>query len=168
MRLSQIIRSGFVCFEMSTRDEPPEDPDYDRDRHVRSVKREAVGEICDLFDSSGQVHNRTKLFKDLWNREKRATTALGSAIAIPHVRTMQARGLVMGFSRSTDGLSFGAPDDQPAHLFFSIIGPRHEEAAYLKIYREIAQIFRYPTAHQALMEASNEWEVIRVLEGHVE
>jgi hypothetical protein len=42
------------------------------------------------------------------------------------------------------------------------------EAAYLKIYREIAQIFRYPTAHQALMEASNEWEVIRVLEGHVE
>ena len=99
---------------------------------------------------------------------KRATTALGSAIAIPHVRTMQSRGLVMGFSRSTDGLPFGAPDDQPAHLFFSIIGPRHEEAAYLKIYREIAQIFRYPNAHQALMEASNEWEVIRVLEGHVE
>ena len=25
MRLSQIIRNGFVCFEMSTRDEPPED-----------------------------------------------------------------------------------------------------------------------------------------------
>lgn len=168
MRLSQIIRSGFVCFEMSTRDEPPEDPDYDRARYVRAVKRTAVGEICDLFESSGQVLNQTKLFKDLWNREKRATTALGSGIAIPHVRTMQARNLVLGFSRSLGGLPFDAPDGQPVHLFFSIIGPRHEEAAYLRIYREIAQVFRYPAAHQMLMEASSEWEVLRVLEGHVE
>ena len=168
MRLSQIIRRGFVCFDMSTRDEPPEDPDYDRARYVRSVKREAVGEICDLFDSGGQVLNRTKLFNDLWNREKRATTALGSGIAIPHVRTMQARGLVLGFSRSADGLSFDAPDSQPVHLFFSIIGPRHEEATYLKIYREIAQIFRYPGAHQMLMDASSEWEVLRVLDGHID
>lgn len=168
MRLSQIIRGGFVCFEMSTRDEPPEDPDYDRDKYVRSVKRNAITEICGLFDGGGQVLNQTKLFKDLWNREKRATTAMGSGIAIPHVRTMQARSLVLGFSRSGAGLPFDAPDGQPVHLFFSIIGPRHEEAAYLKIYREIALIFRYPAAHQMLMEASSEWEVLRVLDGHVD
>ncbi len=168
MRLSQIIRAGFVCFEMTTRDEPPEDPDYDRARHVRGVKREAVGEICDLFESGGRVHNQTKLFKDLWNREKRATTAVGSGIAIPHVRTMQARSLVMGFSRSTCGLSFDAPDDQPVHLFLSIIGPRHEEQAYLKIYRQIAKLFNYPATHQMLMEATSEWEVLRVLDGHLE
>jgi len=168
MRLSQIIRSGFVCFEMATRDDPPEEPDYDRAKYVRSVKRTAVSEICDLFDNGGQVLNRAKLFKDLWNREKRATTALGSGIAIPHVRTMQARSLMLGFSRSLRGLSFDSPDGQPVHLFFSIIGPRHEEAAYLKVYREIALIFRYPAAHQMLMEASNEWEVLRVLDGHVE
>jgi mannitol/fructose-specific phosphotransferase system IIA component (Ntr-type) len=81
---------------------------------------------------------------------------------------MQTRDLVMGFSRSAEGLSFDAPDGQPVHLFFSIIGPRHEEAAYLRIYREIAQIFRYPAVHQLLMKASKEWEVLRVLEGHVE
>lgn len=168
MRLSQIIRGGFVCFDMSTRDNPPEDPDYNRAKYVRSVKQEAVTEICDLFEGGGQVLNRTKLFKDLWNREKRATTALGSGIAIPHVRTMQARGLVLGFSRSTAGLPFDAPDHQPVHLFLSIIGPRHEEAAYLKIYRQIAQIFSYPDTHQKLMEASSEWEVLRVLDGHVD
>lgn len=168
MRLSQIIRGGFVCFDMSTRDDPPEDPDYDRAKYVRSVKREAMTEICELFDGGGQVLNRTKLFKDLWNREKRATTALGSGIAIPHVRTMQARGLAMGFSRSEGGLPFDAPDGQPVHLFLSIISPRHEEAAYLKIYRQIAQLFTYSNAHQMLMEASNEWEVLRVLDGHVD
>jgi mannitol/fructose-specific phosphotransferase system IIA component (Ntr-type) len=66
------------------------------------------------------------------------------------------------------GLSFDAPDGQPVHLFFSIIGPRHEEAAYLRIYREIAQILQDPTTHRMLMETSSEWEVLRVLEGHVE
>jgi mannitol/fructose-specific phosphotransferase system IIA component (Ntr-type) len=168
MRLSQIMRGGFFCFEMSTRDEPPEDPDYDRARHVRSVKREAVAEICALFDGGGQVLNQAKLFKDLWNREKRATTAMGSGIAIPHVRTMQARSLVLGFSRSDSGLSFDAPDGRPVQLFFSIIGPRHEEAAYLRIYREIALIFSYPNAYRMLMEASSEWEVLRVLDGHLD
>jgi len=168
MRLTQIIRRGFVCFEMNTCDEPPEDPEYDRAKHVRSVKKAAVAEICGLFDGGGQVHNQAKLFRDLWNREKRATTAVGSGIAIPHVRTMQARGLILGFSRSTPGLSFDAPDNEPVHLFLSIIGPRHEETAYLKIYREIAKLFQYPAAHRMLMEAADEWEVMRVLDGHLE
>jgi len=168
MRLSQIIRNGFVCFELATRDEPPEEEDYDRAKHVRSVKRRTVAELCDLFESGGQVLNRNKLFKDLWNREKRATTAIGSGIAIPHVRTMQARDVVLGFARSDSGLSFDAPDDEPVHLFFSIIGPRHEEAAYLRIYRDIAQLFRYDGARSMLMEATEEWQVLRVLDGHID
>lgn len=168
MRLSQIIRGGFVCFEMTTRDEPPEDEDYDRAKHVRSVKRSAVAEICDLFEGGGQVLNRSKLFTDIWNREKRATTAIGSGIAIPHVRTMQARSVVLGFSRSESGLSFDAPDEEPVRLFFSVIGPRHEEAAYLRIYREIARMFRYDGARRMLLEATEEWQVLRVLDGHVD
>jgi mannitol/fructose-specific phosphotransferase system IIA component (Ntr-type) len=167
MRLSHIIRKGFTCFELDTQPFHSDEPEGNRERQIMAVKKRVIRELSGLFAAGGTIANQNKLFLDLWNREKRASTAVGQGIAIPHVRSLQARELSMGFARSTAGLPFSAPDGQPVHLFISIIGPREEQATYLRIYRRIAELFRYPAVHQSLMAATEEWEVLRALDGHL-
>lgn len=133
-------------------------------RNLDRIRKSVVGEACDLLDRSGAVTNRNRLFTDLFNREKRTGTAVGEGIAFPHVRTMQVKRFVMAFGRSTEGLPFRAPDDEPVHLFFAMVSPPYEDRIYLKVYRALASALLHEEHRGELMEAWSPNEVWRVLE----
>jgi PTS system fructose-specific IIC component len=143
---------------------PEEIPeDWSRKRFVWSVKEPILREICDLFATTGKVGNGKKLMIDLVNREKKASTAIGGGIAIPHVRTMQAKGFLLCFARSKEGVDFDATDGMPVHLFFGVCAPPYDDKLYLEVYRSIAQVFGTAETKRALMEARDAHEVIRIL-----
>src|SRR5687767_4349252 len=57
-----------------------------------------LGGLVGLLDKSGKITNPKKCLTDLKNRESKASTALGSGIALPHVRTPQAKGFCMAIA----------------------------------------------------------------------
>ncbi|OHB74207.1 MAG: hypothetical protein A2Z34_10250 [Planctomycetes bacterium RBG_16_59_8] len=163
MRLTRYLKPQQIKLEIATRT-PTEIPEgMSRERFVNDIKESVLREIVALHDASGNVSNTSKLFTDMWNREKKATTAVGDGIAIPHVRTMQAREFTLAFARSTEGVEFAAIDGEPVHFFFSVIAPPHNDALYLKVYKEMATIFGSETKVQALAAARNEHEIIKIL-----
>jgi mannitol/fructose-specific phosphotransferase system IIA component (Ntr-type) len=105
----------------------------------------------------------TKLRSDLENRERKATTGIGGGIAIPHVRTMQAKEFTICFARSTPGLEFGAVDGQPVHLFFGVVAPPYDDKLYLEVYKTIGELLSEEATREALMKAESEHEVIKVI-----
>ncbi len=166
----RILSAESMRFELNTlavtppasEDEEPLDPDDDR--NLDRVREEVLDELCELFDASGAVANRTRLFTDLNNREKRTGTAMGERIAIPHVRTMQAKRFVMAFGRSLEGLPFRAPDGATVQLFFAMVAPPYEDRTYLRVYRALASSLLHEEHRQAFLEATDPNDVWRILE----
>ncbi len=163
IRLTRYLKPPQIKLELDTLT-PDEIPDgWSRDRFVWSVKEKILDELIALFAASGKVGNESKLRTDLENRERKATTGIGGGIAIPHVRTMQAKEFTICFARSTPGVEFGAVDDAPVHLFFGVIAPPYDDKLYLEVYQSIGGLLSVETTREALMAAGTPHEVIKIV-----
>lgn len=121
--------------------------------------------LVDLLDKSGKVTNPRKCLTDLRNREAKASTALGSGIALPHVRTPQAKGFCMAIAVAPPpGLWFDAIDEEPVRLFIPMIAPAYDDKFYLKVERALAAAFADGDEFRdSILEATSPGEVIHLL-----
>lgn len=133
-------------------------------QNLMRVREGVIGELTDLLAATGRMANRNRLFRDLYNREKKAVTAVGQGVALPHVRTLQVKSFVMAFGRSQEGLPFDAPDEEPVHLFFAMAAPPYDDRTYLKVYRSLAKLLLDPEHHQQFLTAEEPSEILRALE----
>ena len=76
---------------------------------------------------------------------------------------MQAKDFTICFARCTPGIWFGALDEKPIHFFFGVVAPPYKDKLYLEVYKKIGQVFGTSDAREALFEAANEHEMIRIL-----
>ena len=145
------------------------DPDKDPKKERIRLKEEVIEELTDLFMNTGQIRNRSKFHHDLQSRERKATTAIGNGLAVPHVRSMQPRQFCMIFARSRDGVEFDSPDGEPVHLIFGMAAPSYDERMsneYLAAYKWIARAFKEEEwLPAALLQAQGEHEIIALLSG---
>lgn len=134
-------------------------------RKLWAIKVRILEGLVELLAKSGKVSNPRKLLTDLRNREAKATTGLGDGIAMPHVRTNQARGFAMAVAIAPEpGLYFAAVDDEPVRVFVAMVAPAHDDKFYLKVERALAAAFaRGPELREALLEADSPGEVLRLL-----
>ena len=133
-------------------------------QNVERIREGVIAEITDLFQVTGEVGNPRRLFRDLYNREKRAVTAVGQGIAFPHVRTLQVKSFLMAFGRSSEGLPFDAPDGAPVHLFFAMAAPPYDDKTYLRVYRSLATLLLQPEYYEQFLTAQDPNEILRTLE----
>ncbi len=167
MRLARYLKPEQIKLELAALPAEEVDEEAHPEKHKWALKDAVLEEIVTLLEASGKVPNRSKLLTDLKNRERKATTAVGGGIAFPHVKTMQIRELTLAFARSTPGIDFDAPDGAPVHLFVAIVCPPYEDANYAKVLGRVAETLSQPELRQQLLDATNEHEVIRVIElGH--
>lgn len=163
MKLTRLIKPELILLEMETQNPPEPEPPFNQDRYIQDVKESVLQELADLLDRSGRVGNKNRLFRDLVNRERKATTGIGRGFAIPHVRTREARELLFGVARSTPGVHFEAMDNELVHIFMVFVSPPHDDQLYLNICRRIAEGIMTTTVFDDLMEAQDEGEVIRAM-----
>jgi PTS system fructose-specific IIC component len=132
-------------------------------RHRRE-KETLIGEFAELLSRSGDIASLNKFTKDLSNRERKATTAIAPGIAIPHVRTYQAKSFVIGLARADEpGVDFDSLDGDPTRLFVLLTSPPWDDRTYLQVYREFAQLVRDEEALAGLMTAQTEQDVFNTL-----
>ncbi len=168
MDVGRYLREELVKLEIESRPEPlPESVEptpQALERHRWRFKEKVIAEISRLFAASGEIRNEHKFYLDMVNREKQATTAIGEGLAVPHVRSMQPRKLVLCFARSRDGVDYFSPDGGPVHIFFGVAAPSYDDSVYLRLYKWLAHAFtREDWLHDALMSAAEPGEVIRVI-----
>lgn len=164
MNLARLLKPELILLELETQDLPEEErEEIPPLQYLWGIKERILGELVDLVDRSGRVSNRNKLLQDLIGRERKATTGLSCGVAIPHVRTIYAKELLVGFARSTPGVGFDCLDEKPAHLFFVMVAPPYDDVAYLKFYRQLAQAFSQRDYREDFMEAQTEGEIMRLV-----
>jgi mannitol/fructose-specific phosphotransferase system IIA component (Ntr-type) len=163
MKLARLIKPELILLELETQNPPePEEP-FNRDKYVQDIKESVLLELAHLLERSGRIGNKNRLYRDLVNRERKATTGIGQGFAIPHVRTREAREFLLGVARSTPGVHFDAMDERLVHIFMVFVSPPHDDQLYINIYKRIAEGIMSTTVYEDLMEAQDEGEIIRAM-----
>ncbi|MBF0198554.1 MAG: PTS sugar transporter subunit IIA [Planctomycetes bacterium] len=90
----------------------------------------------------------------------KATTAMGRGIAIPHVRTLQAREFMIAIMRSDKGLYFNSMDEEPVHVFVGILSPPYEDKTYLKFLSTLSHAVNNGDLLPIIREAEYEYEAM--------
>ncbi len=145
-------------------------PAVEDESAVQVTKRQAkeknlvMAELAEVLARAEEIINPTKLLRDLEHREHNASTAIGNGLAIPHIRTMQARGFVMGLARAEgDGLFYGQPDGEPVRLFFLMAAPPYDDRLYHQVHREIAAVLQDEDTVSGLLTAPDAQSVFNIL-----
>ncbi|MCD6098864.1 PTS sugar transporter subunit IIA [bacterium] len=168
MKLSQVLKEETVNLNI-TQGKLPDKPVEEYTHADRwKMKENVIRQIVELIDRSGLVGNKKKLLLDFINREKRCTTAIGSGIAIPHVRTMQVRGFVFAIGISKEGVYFASIDGAPTHIFFILASPPYDDSDYLQIYRRISELVQNRNISLELTTTESPGELIRVVKSFLE
>ena len=162
MKLSRYLTEQVIKLEMETVIEPPAEG-VSLKRWHEEGKRMIINELVTLLENGARIGNRTKLITDFVNREKKATTGIGHGVAVPHIRSLQAKDLMMAFARSTNGYDFDALDHEPTHLFFAMAAPPYDDNLYLKIFKALSQMLQDKSFRDELMRVSSPGEVIRAI-----
>ncbi len=164
MRFTKILKPERIRTDMETEPLPAEEREtMDREEILERNRKEILKELVELLEGAPEVSNESKLYDDLLNREKRASTALGNQVALPHVRTMQARDMIMSIGRSEHGFEFDAPDGEPVRLFICIVAPPYDDSTYLKIYERLGDMLQDDQLVGDLLSAEAPGVILREL-----
>ncbi len=126
-----------------------------------------VRHMAGLLADSPDVVNTSKLTTDLVNRERRAPSLPGHGVAMPHVRTLQARRLVLAVAVSRAGLAVPTPDDVPVRLVIALVAPPYDDRLYLTAYRVLGERLAATGWIDRVVASAQPGEVVRSLGGPV-
>jgi len=164
MKISKLIHPDLIKVELETAVPEEVEEIVKPEIRVERIKELLVKEFVEILSLSGKIQSSNKLYLDLLNRERKASTAIGHGVAIPHVRTMHAREFVMGLAKSSEGYEFGSPDGRRVHLFFLMVSPNYDDNLYLKVYKGLADLLKYEELREKLSYASSVQEIIGALQ----
>lgn len=115
-------------------------------RDVRSIFKAALDQVV----GRGLIaeNRRAEVESMLLEREERSATAIGSAVAVPHVYLDFFSAPVIVFVRLSRPINLGAPDGVPTRFVFVLLGPEDRAAEHLDTLMNIARLmsdnqFRY-------------------------
>jgi PTS system fructose-specific IIC component len=162
MNISRYLTEDMIKMEMETSIDPPDDGNS-LGKWRLNAKHQVLTELVDLLNKGARVSNTSKLLLDFFNREKQASTSIGHGVAVPHIRSLQAKDFIIAVARSSTGYDFGAIDDMPVHLFFVMAAPPYDDTLYLRVFRSLAEKLQYESFREELMTASSAGEVMRAI-----
>ena len=142
-------------------EQEPEPEDSASDKWKERNKERILSGLVEILEKSDLTGNRCKLLTDFINRERKATTAIGLGIAVPHVRTMQAKEFIIAFARNRNGYYFNALDDEPVQLFFAMAAPPYDDNLYLRVFKELSMDLQHEYFRQELLDVENPYDVIK-------
>ena len=164
MRIHRLLSPQSIRLGLRAEQLPDPDPELSESRKLWYWKTPILEELVELLDEAGGVSHARKLVADLTQIEKKASTAIGDGIAVPHVRSKHARAFTIGFVRTERPLPFDALDGEPVRIFIPHVAPPYDDREYHRFQREIAGILLQEGCREALEEAQSGSEVVRILQ----
>ena len=147
MKLSKFCDENLVVFNLKSR-----------------TKSEVIEELVDLAGSSNMIKDRDALLNDVREREELVTTGVGYGVAFPHAKTRSAKGIVIAFGRSEEGIDFDAMDHRPVRLFFLIAAPEDAIGAHLNVMARLSYLMKSEENRNKLLQASSQGDVLALID----
>ncbi|MBC8206241.1 MAG: PTS sugar transporter subunit IIA [Kiritimatiellales bacterium] len=126
-----------------------------------STDEEVLMELCENMRNEGYVKDCADLHEAAMRREAIISTAVGGAMAFPHIRGVEGGGLTLSVGISKKGIDFGGPTK--TKIFFYMVIPTAASAFYLKLLADLTQSFATAASREPLLKAKSQadlWEAL--------
>ena len=123
-----------------------------------------IEELVNLAAASNMIKDRDVLLADVKEREELVTTGVGYGVAFPHAKTKSAKGIVIAFGRSKEGVDFDAMDHKPVKLFFLIAAPEDAIGAHLNVMARLSYLMKDEDGRTKLLQASSPGDVLELMD----
>ena len=119
-------------------------------------KDAALKELLGVALASGGFLAKAQkgLAKRLAEREAVGSTGLGNGVAVPHVKSEDAKGVTLVLARSKAGIDWQAIDGRHVHIVFLLVAPAGEPEAHLRCLRWIATLARSADFRRFLLDSA--------------
>jgi PTS system nitrogen regulatory IIA component len=123
-------------------------------------KESALRVLAELVATEGL--DADSAFQVFVDRERIATTAVGSGVAIPHGR-LEVEGFRMAMAICPGGVPFDSIDGQPANIVLAVIAPEQQPGGQLKLLARISRVLRDAAVRDRLLAARSSQDVLDIV-----
>jgi PTS system nitrogen regulatory IIA component len=145
MRLADVLKVERIRTDLSAKD---------KEGTLRALAR--------MFAEGDGLVDEEVIFRAFSERERVASTGVGSGIAIPHGRVDIADFRVV-VAISPDGVPFDSIDGEPAHIFFAVLGPLQNPADQLRMLARIARVLKDQSVRLRLLAAGSSQDALEIV-----
>jgi PTS system nitrogen regulatory IIA component len=107
--------------------------------------------------------NEEVVYDVLHERERLASTGIGSGVAIPHGRYDGVNELRAAVAVCPAGVDFDAVDHLPTRILVGIVGPRSMPQKHLAALAGVSRLLRNDQKREALLKAADDADAYRTL-----
>ncbi|MBN1243404.1 MAG: PTS sugar transporter subunit IIA [Spirochaetales bacterium] len=122
-----------------------------------------IGELLDTLMKTGKVADRERALSSILERERKMSTGMKHAIAIPHGKTDAVTDLVACVGVSKAAVDFDALDGKPCRIFIMTLSPADKTGPHLQFLAEVSLLFKSEEKRAAILAAKTPDEVIAAL-----
>jgi PTS system nitrogen regulatory IIA component len=127
-----------------------------------SDKESTLRALARMFVQGDGVLNEDAIYQAFSERERVATTGVGSGIAIPHGR-VDIKDFRVVMAISPEGVPFDSVDGELAHIFFAVLGPLQNPADQLRMLARISRVLKDQAVRRRLMAASSSQDALEIV-----
>lgn len=126
-------------------------------------KEAALRAVASLLTMPEAVVNDEALYDVLLERERLASTGIGSGVAIPHGRYDGVEELRAAIAICPTGVEFDAVDDLPVKIIVAIVGPKSMPQKHLAALAGVSRVLRNEEKRSEVLRAADDAEAYRIL-----
>lgn len=120
---------------------------------VANTKDDALSALAELFSSDDPALTASAVHEVLRERERLASTGVGSGVAIPHGRIGSIEQLRAALAISPVGIPFDAIDGAPVRIIVGVLAPQHHTGDHLRVLARVSRLLRSANVREALLAA---------------
>lgn len=146
MRLADVLKTESIRTDLHA---------ANKDQTLRALARIFVESDTGALDEE-------VVYRAFSDRERLATTGLGSGVAIPHGRLdTDCFRVVMAIS--PQGVPFDSIDGQPAHIVVAVLSPKQNPAEQLRMLARISRVLKDQAVRRRLLEAPSSADALQIV-----
>jgi|SRR3954471_22056287 PTS system nitrogen regulatory IIA component len=145
MRLADILKVEGIRTDLSAKD---------KEGTLRALAR--------LFAQNDGGLDEDAVYRAFSERERLATTGVGSGVAIPHGRVNIDKFKVV-MAISPEGVPFDSIDGEPAHIFVAVLGPVQNPAEQLRMLARISRVLKDQAVRARLLAAASSQDALQIV-----
>jgi mannitol/fructose-specific phosphotransferase system IIA component (Ntr-type) len=144
MRLDEVLQADDVTTEL---------PAADKQSTLRGLAR---------LLSRKDALDEDAVYQAIADRERLATTGIGSGVAMPHGRLRVNRPR-MAFAICRQGIAFDSLDGEPAHILVALLTPYEHPSEQIKVLARMSRVLERPSVRARLLDAASGDDALRIL-----
>ena len=140
---------GVLCADDVTTDLPA----ANKDATLRGLAR---------LLSRGESLDEDAVYQAFADRERLASTGIGSGVAMPHGRLHVERPR-MALAICRQGIAFDSIDGEPARILVALLTPYAHPGDQIKVLARVSRVLRRPSVRESLLHASSSDDALRIM-----